>query len=175
MTQEPYYYLPQFLSQAEADALYEHSQALSWQQNDIRMFGKFIPVPRLEAIYGDEGCSYFYSSSVLLEPLPWTDPLAKLRDRIETESGFNFAITTGNRYRVGEHSIGWHSDNEKSLGTSPAIASISLGAIRKFSLKPRKGMRGNYSISFSNMVRYCSCFPVANPLTFINCPRLSNQ
>ncbi|WP_242541993.1 hypothetical protein [Leptolyngbya sp. Cla-17] len=40
MTQEPYYYLPQFLSQAEADALYEHSQALSWQQNDIRMFGK---------------------------------------------------------------------------------------------------------------------------------------
>ncbi|WP_415881156.1 alpha-ketoglutarate-dependent dioxygenase AlkB [Leptolyngbya sp. Cla-17] len=130
----------------------------------------------MEAIYGDEGCSYFYSSSVLLEPLPWTDPLAKLRDRIETESGFNFAITTGNRYRVGEHSIGWHSDNEKSLGTSPAIfASISLGAIRKFSLKPRKGMRGNYSISFSNMVRYCSCFPVANPLTFINCPRLSNQ
>jgi alkylated DNA repair dioxygenase AlkB len=137
-----YLYLPQFLSQAEADRLYQHSRSLTWMQNDIRMFGKFMPVPRQEAIYGDEGCNYFYSSSVLLEPLPWTDELAKLRQHIQIETGFNFNITIGNRYPSGNHSIGWHSDNEKSMGQYPAIASISLGSIRKFSLKPRKGNAG---------------------------------
>ncbi|MBM0745781.1 hypothetical protein JOY44_30870 (plasmid) [Phormidium sp. CLA17] len=72
------------------------------------MFGKFIPVPRLEAIYGDEGCSYFYSSSVLLEPLPWTDPLAKLRDRIE----LNLASTLRSPLAIAIASV-----NTQSVGT----------------------------------------------------------
>jgi alkylated DNA repair dioxygenase AlkB len=79
---------------------------------------------------------------VLLEPLPWTEPRAQLRHRIESQTGFKFAITIGNRYLSGQHSIGWHSDHEKSMGDQPAIASISLGAVRKFSLKPRQGQEG---------------------------------
>lgn len=141
-TTNPYLYLPQFLSPLEADRFYEHSRSLSWQQNDIRMFGKWLPVPRQEAIYGDPECSYFYSYSVLLEPLPWTAPLAQLRQRLEAETGFHFAIAIGNRYPSGNHAIGWHADKEKSMGTSPAIASLSLGSVRKFSLKPRKGNEG---------------------------------
>lgn len=41
--------------------------------------GKTMPVPRLECMYGDEGCNYLYSNSVLLEPLPWTAELQELR------------------------------------------------------------------------------------------------
>ena len=33
--------------------------------------------------------------------------------------------------------MSWHSDNEKELGRHPVIASLSLGAERKFSLKHR--------------------------------------
>lgn len=141
-THTVYRYVPDFLSPPEADQLYAHSQSLSWQQNDIRMFGKWLPVPRQEAIYGDPDCRYFYSSSVLLEPLPWTASLAQLRQRLEAVTGCQFAIAIGNRYCTGNHAIGWHVDKEKSMGPSPAIASLSLGSVRQFSLKPRKGNAG---------------------------------
>ncbi|WP_242054078.1 hypothetical protein [Nostoc sp. FACHB-888] len=61
-----------------------------------------MPVPRLECIYGDEGCDYLYSKSVLLKPLPWTSSLAQLRDRITAATGYSFRIVIGNQYRSGQ-------------------------------------------------------------------------
>jgi alkylated DNA repair dioxygenase AlkB len=124
----PVNYYPEFLNKEEADELYQHCQELQWKQNQIRMLGKTMPVPRLECIYGDEGCDYLYSKSVLLKPLPWTDALAKLRNRITATAGYNFRIVIGNQYRSGQDSIGWHSDSEPSMGFNPAITSISLGS-----------------------------------------------
>jgi alkylated DNA repair dioxygenase AlkB len=43
-----------------------------------------------------------------------------------------------NRYRDGRDYMGWHSDNESSLGPRPVIASLSLGATRRFVLKHRR-------------------------------------
>ena len=40
-----------------------------------------------------------------------------------------------NLYRDGKDSNGWHADNEPELGKNPAIASLSLGATRRFDLK----------------------------------------
>jgi alkylated DNA repair dioxygenase AlkB len=37
-----------------------------------------------------------------------------------------------NLYRDGKDSNGWHSDDEKELGTHPFIASLSFGAKRIF-------------------------------------------
>ena len=34
--------------------------------------------------------------------------------------------------------MGWHSDDEPELGTDPLIASVSLGAARRFVLKHKK-------------------------------------
>ncbi|WP_242056169.1 hypothetical protein [Nostoc flagelliforme] len=65
----PVNYYPEFLNKEEADELYQHCQELQWKQNQIRMLGKTMPVPRLECIYGDEGCDYLYSKSVLLIPI----------------------------------------------------------------------------------------------------------
>ena len=33
--------------------------------------------------------------------------------------------------------MGWHRDNEPELGQDPVIVSVSLGAGRRFSLRPR--------------------------------------
>jgi alkylated DNA repair dioxygenase AlkB len=68
----------------------------------------------------------------------------QLRDRLTAITGYDFAIAIGNRYLDGNHSIGWHADQEKSMGVDPAIASISLGSVRRFSLKPkpRSGVSG---------------------------------
>ena len=36
--------------------------------------------------------------------------------------------------------MGFHSDDEKSLGVEPIIASISVGAMRRFVLRPKEGV-----------------------------------
>ena len=40
-----------------------------------------------------------------------------------------------NLYRDGKDSNGWHADNERELGKNPLIASLSLGATRRFDLR----------------------------------------
>lgn len=135
----PIDYFPNFLVQPEADWLLAQSQTLTWQQNQITMLGKVLPVPRLETSYGDSGCDYLYSGSVLLQPHPWTEWLLWLKDKIETTTQYQYHLAIGNRYRTGQDSISWHADDEKSMGQNPAIASISLGATRRFSLRPKQG------------------------------------
>jgi alkylated DNA repair dioxygenase AlkB len=40
-----------------------------------------------------------------------------------------------NLYRNGNDSMSWHADNERELGPSPTICSVSFGATRRFVLK----------------------------------------
>jgi alkylated DNA repair dioxygenase AlkB len=148
----PVTYYPEFLSQEEAGVLYQHCLKLQWQQNQIKMVGKTLLVPRLECIYGDEGCEYLYSKSVLLKPLPWTEVLAELRDRITALAGYSFRIVIGNQYRSGQDSIGWHADNESSMGVNPAIASVSLGSVRKFQIKPIGGKPTNFWLEHGSLL-----------------------
>lgn len=135
----PVEYIPNFLTKAESDQLFNHCLTLSWQQNNITLMGKTMPVPHLECTYGDAGCDYLYSKSVLLKPLPWTVPLQEMRSQIEIATGYRYNLVICNRYRTGLDSIGWHADNEPSMGVSPAIASVTLGATRKFQLRPNRG------------------------------------
>ncbi|QIR41348.1 alpha-ketoglutarate-dependent dioxygenase AlkB [Tolypothrix sp. PCC 7910] len=148
----PVTYYPEFLSEEEAGVLYQHCLKLQWQQNQIKMVGKTLLVPRLECIYGDEGCDYLYSKSVLLKPLPWTEALAQLRDRITAVTGYSFRIVIGNQYISGQDSIGWHADNEQSMGLNPAIASVSLGAERKFQIKPIGGKPTDFWLEHGSLL-----------------------
>jgi alkylated DNA repair dioxygenase AlkB len=43
-----------------------------------------------------------------------------------------------NLYRDGRDGMGWHADDEPELGPQPAIASLSLGATRRFRLRHRR-------------------------------------
>ena len=95
----PITYYPDFLSQELANSLYQHCLQLEWQQNQIRIAGKTMPVTRLECIYGDKGCDYLYSNSVFLKPITWTEKLAYLRDRITALTGYKFRIVIGNQYQ----------------------------------------------------------------------------
>lgn len=135
----PVEYFPNFLTSTAANELYNHCSNLDWQQNNIKIMGKTMPVPRLECMYGDTACNYLYSNSVLLKPLAWTTELLELRSLLESTTGYHFNIVLCNRYRDGRDSVGWHADNEPSMGLQPAIASLSLGATRKFQLRPRTG------------------------------------
>jgi alkylated DNA repair dioxygenase AlkB len=47
-----------------------------------------------------------------------------------------------NRYRDGRDSMGWHADAEPELGEDPPLATLSLGTVRRFLLKPRRASAG---------------------------------
>jgi alkylated DNA repair dioxygenase AlkB len=108
-----------------------------WKSDSIRIAGRLIPVPRLTAWYGDPGATYTYSG-LRNEPLPWTPLLDALRARARETAGAPFNSVLLNRYRDGRDSMGWHSDDERELGEDPVIASLSLGAPRRFVLRHMK-------------------------------------
>lgn len=131
------YYAPDFLSARDSRALYEALvTAVSWRQDEIVLFGRRQPVPRLSAWYGDPGAVYSYSG-IRLEPMPWLEPLADLRERLQRQLALPFNSVLLNYYRDGADGMGAHSDDEAELGPSPQIAMISLGAARRFVLTPR--------------------------------------
>lgn len=132
-----YTYTPDFLSQPEAETLLGELLGLTdWRRDTIRMFGKEHRAPRLTAWYGDPGASYRYSG-ITQEPLPWPACLSPLRDRLRRELATPFNSVLVNQYRDGRDSLGWHSDDERDLGEDPVIASVSIGASRRFLLRHR--------------------------------------
>jgi len=85
---------------------------------------------------GDPAARYPYSGTAFV-PEPWHPALLRLRDRLAAFCGASFNSVLLNRYRDGDNGMGWHSDNEPELGPAPAIASLSLGAARRFLLHRR--------------------------------------
>lgn len=128
-------YFPQFFSKEEADRIFtDLLQNIPWQQDDIRVFGKVHPQPRLTALFGNEGKSYSYSN-ITMQPHPWSPLLLQLKEKVEAVAQTHFSTVLLNQYRDGRDSNGWHADNEKELGVNPVIASLSFGAERQFQLK----------------------------------------
>ncbi|MEO8011625.1 MAG: alpha-ketoglutarate-dependent dioxygenase AlkB, partial [Dokdonella sp.] len=56
-------------------------------------------------------------------------------DELAQRLGIRFNGVLANRYRDGQDSMGWHSDDERELGEQPLIASLSFGAVRRFRLR----------------------------------------
>lgn len=132
------YLLTPFLADAEAALLFDALWAgLAWAPHRVRLFGREHLTPRLCAWYGDAHARYAYSGQAL-EPLPWTAALAGVRERLQALLGLAFDSVLCNLYRDGADSMGWHSDDEASLGPQPVIASLSLGATRRFALRHRR-------------------------------------
>jgi alkylated DNA repair dioxygenase AlkB len=127
-----------WLSQEAADALFEQLlQDIPWERHRLHMFGRELDAPRLNCWIGDPGAVYTYSRT-RFEPRPWTPALQALRERVERSCHSRFNSVLANLYRDGADSMGWHSDDEPELGPQPVIASLSLGATRRFRLRPRR-------------------------------------
>ena len=124
-----------WLSEAEAAALFEElRESVPFRQETIRLFGREHLQPRLTAWFGDPEAVYTYSG-LTLTPEPWAPPLAALRARVEAACGQPFNSVLLNYYRGGDDAMGFHADAERELGKDPVIASVSLGAPRRFVLK----------------------------------------
>lgn len=108
----------------------------NWRQEQIRIYGKTVKIPRRQVWMGEPHCSYQYSG-VRFAPEPWHPALQQLAADIAGVVGRPFNCVLLNLYANGLDHMGWHADNEPELGPSPVIASLSLGATRRFDLQHR--------------------------------------
>jgi alkylated DNA repair dioxygenase AlkB len=110
------------------------TDAADWRQEDITLFGRTHAMPRLICWMGDKPYRY---SGLTHPAAPIIPPVRQIRDRVERLCGTHFNGVLLNLYRDGRDSMGWHADDEASLGPEPVIASVSLGGVRRMRFKPK--------------------------------------
>ena len=131
-------YLSGFLPEQESHKLMSQLQtSLKWEPDQLIMFGKKVITRRKVAWTGDPKCSYTYSG-VKKFPQPWTEELLSIKAHLEKISHSEFNSCLLNFYHDGDDGMGWHSDDERELDQHSPIASLSLGAMRKFSFKHKE-------------------------------------
>ena len=131
------YYYGRIFSKAKSQELFELlHERVSWKPDEVIMFGKRIETSRKSAWYGDRSFEYTYSGITKRAEL-WFPELANLRRQVEVLTGKRFNSCLLNLYHNGGEGMGWHADNEPELGKNPVIASLSLGAERKFVFRHR--------------------------------------
>jgi alkylated DNA repair dioxygenase AlkB len=122
---------------SDVDLFRKLNEETRWRHEEVVVWGKRHLQPRLTAWYGDPGRSYTYSGTVMF-PLPWTNLLLSLRREVERVTGTGFNSVLLNLYRDENDRMGFHSDNEPSLGQEPTIASLSYGATRTLIFKHKR-------------------------------------
>ncbi len=120
---------------------------LPWEHRELHHGDQRIPMPRLEFLGATKpGQRYTYSGITYdahdLHKFPtamWcldaVNVFLEANDAITRRRWFNAVFV--NLYRDGRDSIGWHSDDERSLGPPEKveIASLSLGQRRRFIMR----------------------------------------
>ncbi|MEK9565796.1 MAG: alpha-ketoglutarate-dependent dioxygenase AlkB [Flavobacteriaceae bacterium] len=130
-------YFKHFFSPDEAITYFSLlKETIPWRQDPITVFGKTYDQPRLTALHANNTKPYRYSG-ISMHPNKMTEELNEIYQRIRRVSNVEYTSVLLNLYRDGKDSNGWHADNEKELGKSPTIASVSFGAERYFHLKHR--------------------------------------
>ena len=115
---------------------------LPWQADVVTLFGKTHLTTRQIVWMSDSDIDYQYSGHVR-QTIPWTNTILSIKQHIEQrlsdigiEADFNSCLL--NYYPSGHDGMGYHADDEPELGAQPLIASLSLGATRKFVFKHKK-------------------------------------
>ena len=131
-------YHGKILNKTQCDFYYNSLlENINWKNDEALIFGKLITTKRKVAWYGDKEFDYTYSKITKKANL-WTKELLALKEIVEKESNETYNSCLLNLYHSGEEGMAYHSDGEKMLKKNGAIASLSLGAERKFSFKHKK-------------------------------------
>ena len=143
-------YIPNFYDEQKAGIYFDYLKSnIPWQQDEIKIFGKTYPQPRLTALFATNKKLYTYSN-ITMAPKQFTPELQQIIIKVEEASQHKFTTVLLNLYRNGTDSNGWHADNEKVLGINPVIASLSFGATRAFHFKHRTIKEENYKLNLEH-------------------------
>jgi alkylated DNA repair dioxygenase AlkB len=116
-----------------ADALFERLRAeVPWKEHYRRLFDRTFLEPRLTAEYGR------------MQDAP--PPLAAMADVLSKHYRIRYDSLWLNLYRDGCDSTGWHRDRFSCRQPECIVPVLTLGATRRFLIKPRQG---GASVGFS--------------------------
>ncbi len=137
------YYYGNFLTEQETNKLYDELNNLEIKRHTYK--NKLLG--RQTAVFGNEELlsnipPKIWGDNAKIEK--FTPMLRKVLNKTSKFLGINFNICLVNSYETGKNYIGWHSDNEEK-GSKYLIASISLGAERKFSFLHKNKESGSES------------------------------
>ena len=117
-------------SEAEFEVLWNlHPE----KYNQVIMGGKVVDTPRWQQSYN---LPYFFTGK-MHAALPVPDAIMPYWAWVDALGYGKFKQILLNWYENGHHYIGAHSDNERQLVNESAIASISIGAERKFRIRDK--------------------------------------
>ena len=123
-----------------------------WRPDRLRIGGRVIVTARQVAWYGETDFSYTYSG-VTRRALPETPVLCHIRRRVEARTAVRFNSCLLNLYRDGGEGMAWHRDNERGLCQPAVIASLSLGATRRFAVRhPKRRLRREMSLCHGQLI-----------------------
>jgi len=127
--------IPHFISSVESTKLFTQlNEETPWEMPEMVMFGKKYPQAGFSTWFTDTNVSYVYSG-ITRTPHAMTPLLQDVMRQCALASGAEYNSVLVNLYRDGNDSVSWHSDNEEINGSEPTIASVSLGATRRFDLR----------------------------------------
>jgi len=127
---------PQWLLPQQADDLFTLSKnTIPWRHDHISMFGKRMPVPRLQNWFADHTDTSYTYSGIRMDAVQFPVWMSDLAQSVAQQTSFPFNRALVNYYRDGRDSVDWHADDELALGADPIISSLSLGAERVFQLR----------------------------------------
>lgn len=104
---------------------------IDWKNDQAKIFGRHIITKRKVAWYAEQEYIYGYSK-IERRALLFNSVLQEMRNYLQEYTGYIFNSCLLNLYHDGNEGMGWHSDDEPQMGKFPVIASISLGAERRF-------------------------------------------
>jgi alkylated DNA repair dioxygenase AlkB len=108
------------------DALFDElEQGLPWRHETMKMYDKTVTVPRLLAAVPPEGAG---------QPL-----IGQMRDALSARYAEPFVYMTAALYRDGHDSVAFHGDTTARDMIEAIVATVSLGAPRRFMLRPTEG------------------------------------
>lgn len=140
------FYYGLVLSKAKADTFYDILlNSIEWRNDEAIIFGKRIITKRKVAWYAEKPFEYTYSNTTK-HALLFTKELLELKALVEKETNETYNSCLLNLYHDGSEGMAWHSDGEKDLKENGAIASLTLGAERKFGFKHKQTKETVYEI-----------------------------
>jgi alkylated DNA repair dioxygenase AlkB len=139
-------YRPGLFSESESHFLLQKFiTELPWEQRLVLMYGKEVITPRLTVWYGDPEADYSVRGTGA-HPLPWTDELFMIKEKVDALAGVSFNTVLMNYYRNGNDSVAWHTDNDGVPGRNRIVASVSLGQPRVFDIRDKTDHSRKYSL-----------------------------
>jgi alkylated DNA repair dioxygenase AlkB len=111
----------------------------AWRSEERMMYDRMVDVPRLYAAIPRDG--------------PGHPALLEMRRALDDRYGTAFEHVSLALYRDGRDSVAWHGDQVARRLPEALVATVSVGAPRRFLLRPYGGGRSfGYSLGWGDLV-----------------------